>query len=63
MRLPPVRDDCPPRYGNCQCQCHYVPGVSHCLPCCYPEHDKSFTEILLDIINERQESKTTEKAE
>lgn len=26
----------PVAYNGCICPCHRVPGVKHCMPCCWP---------------------------
>ncbi len=33
-RDPP--EGCHHGYGGCMCSCHRMPGVYHCVPCCYP---------------------------
>ena len=34
-----VFGDCPKAYGGCMCPCHRMPGVKHCVPCCYPQDE------------------------
>ena len=35
--LPPNNTKgCPTAHNGCKCMCHTVPGVMHCVPCCYP---------------------------
>ena len=29
-----------PGYNGCTCDCHRIPGVKHCVPCCYPGKDE-----------------------
>lgn len=31
----------PEAYGGCTCDCHRIPNVFHCMPCCYPVDDIS----------------------
>lgn len=29
-------DHLPTRHGNCVCDCHRIPGISHLIACCNP---------------------------
>lgn len=44
MFAPVNHPDCTPGEEHCHCQCHRVPGVYHCVPCCYP-----LPENLLEV--------------
>jgi len=30
----------PKAYGGCTCDCHRMPNVCHCAPCCYPSNEQ-----------------------
>jgi hypothetical protein len=37
------KDDLPPAYGGCTCDCHRWPNIFHCMPCCYPGKENLLT--------------------
>jgi hypothetical protein len=51
MSVRPIQrhPDCPRAYGGCTCDCHRIPNVFHCRPCCTPL-DALKDECVQDIL-------------
>lgn len=57
----PDESECPPAYGDCSCSCHRIPGVYHCMSCCWPEMDhKLLNEPMCPSIDEQDSNPTPE---
>lgn len=48
----PVDPALPPAYSGCHCECHRIPNVSHCMPCCSPTQETLIGECpICGVIN------------
>lgn len=36
----------PKAHDGCTCECHRVPGVYHCVPCCGPSRGRAFGHFV-----------------
>lgn len=45
-----TRTQLPKAHDGCKCQCHVVPGIMHCVPCCHPTSNLVKVTIAQDGI-------------